>query len=538
MKNRLGIQYISSSNTNVASWNNNLTSGQNLGKMGTNSGSLIRKFNHCKGSGVPDVLECTLNPGCCPQKQEEEIEEIQIYSVAGGIYQDTNKSTYPFVYNQVNGEWDSVATDISFSNAATDPNALISTVSSSAPGYAVAGGLYNDRNNKTLAFVVNQKEGVWDSFVTDISFVNAATNPYAVIFMSSVSSSAPGYAVAGGLYQDTNNKTQAFVVNQKEGVWDSVATDISFVNAFTNPNAGIISVSSSDPSYAVAGGFYQDANNHRQAFVINQVKGTWDSVATDISFVNAAPNPFASITSVSSSAHGYAVAGGSYNDANGGYQAFVVNQAYGTWGTPTDISFINPPTYQFPSITSVSSSAPDHAVAVGYFQGKSSSRSKSFIINQTNGHWDTTATFVDFANLAIDPYSVINSVSSPAPNYAVAGGTYLDSENRTQAFVINQVKGTWQQPLQITLPYDACLNSTVVGRVCSVSASAPGYAVAGGTYKNTTGFYESFVINQVNGIWQQPAIKVPGSSYSRIKDILQPIHVSSVAKKVKVKVKK
>jgi hypothetical protein len=84
--------------------------------------------------------------------------------------------------------------------------------------------------------------------------------------------------------------------------------------------------------------------------------------------------------------------------------------------------------------------------------------------------------------------------------------------------VLNQVNGTWQQPaLQITLPYDACLNDPKA-IVTSVSTSAPGYAVAGGIYNNISNSYESFVINQVNGIWQQPAIKVPGSSFLNIKE--------------------
>jgi len=239
MKNRLGIQYVSS-NTNIAPWNNNLTSGQNLGKMGTNSGSLIRKFNHCKGSGVPDVLECTLNPGCCPQKQEE----LSVFSVFGGIYTTNDGSNHAFVLDQVNGTWQSSFTDISFGNPNLQPSFI--NVCSSAPGYAVAGITCEFNNNTSKAFIINQKAGVWDSSATEILF----QDPNASI--NSVSSSAPGYAVVGGSYRDIDGYDQAYVINQVNGTWDSSATKIVFDNAATNPNASIVSVSSSDPSYAVA----------------------------------------------------------------------------------------------------------------------------------------------------------------------------------------------------------------------------------------------------------------------------------------------
>jgi hypothetical protein len=34
-----------------------------------NIGSLYRKYNYCKNSGVSDVTECVLNPNCCPKNK-------------------------------------------------------------------------------------------------------------------------------------------------------------------------------------------------------------------------------------------------------------------------------------------------------------------------------------------------------------------------------------------------------------------------------------------------------------------------------------
>jgi len=140
-------------------------------------------------------------------------------------------------------------------------------VSSSAPGYAVAGGTYLDIHKNDQAYVINQKRGIWDSHITKVltDFTRSA--------ITSISSSSPGFAVASGIYQDKNGDFNTFLLNQKSGVWDSHVQNIAFQDISSNHSGTIFSVSSSAPGYAVGGGYYLDASNHLQMFRINEVNG-------------------------------------------------------------------------------------------------------------------------------------------------------------------------------------------------------------------------------------------------------------------------
>ena len=385
MNKRFQIHYISNNSGNlypkgIKAYNQNSCA----------AGSLARKYNHCKNSGTSDVLECTLNPSCCSGKEEP----IVVYSVVGGMFQNSQGVYQAFVTEEKNGQWRLPVTNVSFVNGSLQPGYynVVTSIAASGYGYAVAGGFYYDINGFDHAFVINQTPNGWDTNATPLSFPNPSpTTPYS--YVNSVSSSSPGYAVAGGQYNDDTNHNTAFVINQTPNGWDTKATPLSFPNPNpTNPYSYVNSVSSSSPGYAVAGGYYYDDTNHNTAFVINQTPNGWDTNATPISFPNPSPtNPLSYVTSVSSSNPGYAVAGGNYYDD----------------------------TYKF----------------------------QAFVISQTPNGWDINATPISFPNPSpTDPYSYVSSVSSSQPGYAVAAGYYRDSNNNIQSFVIHQVNGIWQQP--------------------------------------------------------------------------------------------
>jgi hypothetical protein len=487
MNKRFQIQYVSNNSGNLypkgmKAYNQNSCA----------AGSLARKYNHCKKSGTSDVWECTMNPSCCPGKEEP----LVVYSVAGGNFIDSQGLYQSFVTEEKNGQWRLPVTDVSFVNGYLGYYNEVVSIAASGYGYAVAGGYYSDTNSIDHAFVINQTANKWDNVATDISF----SNPSQGSIVISVSSSSPGYAVAGGYYYDNiNDKFKSFVINQTPNGWDNVATDISFSN--TSQNSFVNSVSSSSPGYAVVGGNYTDTNGY-QAFVINQTPKGWDNVATDISFSNPGFRE-SRVSSVSSSSPGYAVAGGNYTDANDIARAFVINQTPNGWdNVATDISFSN--TSQDSYVFSVSSSSPGYAVVGGNYVDTNGFY-QAFVINQTANKWDNVATDISFSNPSLR--SEVDSVSSCKPGYAVAGGRYTDTNGFYQAFIINQTANKWDN-VATDISFS---NPSIYSRVISVSSSSPGYAVAGGIYKDANGYYQSFVIHQVNGIWQQPAIAITDS---------------------------
>src|SRR5205823_13799586 len=61
------------------------------------------------------------------------------------------------------------------------------------------------------------------------------------------------------------------------------------------------------------------------------------------------------------------------------------------------------------------------------------------------------------------------------------------------------------------VPGTAALNQGGEAEVISVSCAAAGNCSAGGDYKDTSGNFQAFVVNPVNGTWHT-ALEVPGTA--------------------------
>jgi hypothetical protein len=105
------------------------------------------------------------------------------------------------------------------------------------------------------------------------------------------------------------------------------------------------------------------------------------------------------------------------------------------------------------------------------------------------------------------PFASTNSVSCASPGRCSAGGSYEDSSGNAQAFVVSQVNGTWGTAIEV--PGTAALNQGGGAGVNSVSCARAGNCSAGGVYTDSSGNAQAFVVSQVNGAWGT-AIEVPG----------------------------
>ena len=75
-----------------------------------------------------------------------------------------------------------------------------------------------------------------------------------------------------------------------------------------------------------------------------------------------------------------------------------------------------------------------------------------------------------------------------------AGGDYTDSSGAFQAFVVNQVNGTWHTAIEV--PGTAALNQGGFAEILSVSCAAAGECSAGGLYTDSSGRGQAFVVSQ------------------------------------------
>jgi LPXTG-motif cell wall-anchored protein len=401
----------------------------------------------------------------------------------------------------------------------SEGSASINDVYCSSVGNCVAGGHFSDGTelvftdefgNETYllhsqAFVISQANGVWGEYLLAVPLSANAGNQASVV---SVHCSSAGNCVAGGYYEDANG-SQAYVISQTNGVWGEFQLAVSL--AINSGNyAGVNSVHCSSAGNCVAGGYYEDANGG-QAFVITQTNGVWGEAQLVVPLAINTGN-LASVVSVDCTSAGNCVAGGSYKDANGS-QAFVISQTNGIWG---DVQLAVPlatNTGNTAYVLDISCASAGNCVAVGYYQD-SNGGTQAFVISQTNGVWGESQLGVPLAT-NIGQTAALQSVDCSTAGNCIAGGYYGDGTDfttedgaggRTQAFTISQVDGVWGSPRMVFSQTEAALYTSSTN---SVSCSSAGNCVAGGNHLDSAGDLQAFVATQTNGVWGNWQLAVP-----------------------------
>ena len=87
-----------------------------------------------------------------------------------------------------------------------------------------------------------------------------------------------------------------------------------------------------------------------------------------------------------------------------------------------------------------------------------------------------------------------DSVSCASAGNCSGGGLYFDSSGHEQAFVVSQVSGTWGTALEV--PGTAALNRGGNAVIGSVSCAAAGNCSAGGSYEDSSGHEQAFVVSE------------------------------------------
>jgi hypothetical protein len=133
----------------------------------------------------------------------------------------------------------------------------------------------------------------------------------------------------------------------------------------------------------------------------------------------------------------------------------------------------------------------------------SGSRVQGLVLNEVRGVWKTPTTLIAPTGAAPDPGLTVNSISCGAVGNCVAVGSYDDNKNFAQSFVVDEVRGLWQRAREVQLPADA-KGASQLSEVHSVSCWSAGNCSAVGSYLDGTqpvGHSEGMVVNEVRGTW-------------------------------------
>jgi hypothetical protein len=220
---------------------------------------------------------------------------------------------------------------------------------------------------------------------------------------------------------------------------------------------------------------------------------------------------FAQFAGVSCASAGNCSAGGTYEEYSGAMQGFVVNETNDTWRTAEEVPGLAALNVAGQAqVSAVSCAAPRNCSAVGvYATGLKGEvpETQAFVANEANGSWGKAREVPGTAALNQGVNAQVTSVSCAAVGNCSVGGSYTDSSGHQQAFVANESNGTWRTAREVR--GTAALNQGGNAAVTSVSCASAGNCAAGGTYTDSSGYQQAFLVNETNGTWRM-ATEMPG----------------------------
>jgi hypothetical protein len=231
----------------------------------------------------------------------------------------------------------------------------------------------------------------------------------------------------------------------------------------------------------------------------------------------------ADFSSMSCASAGNCSAGGTYTDAAGDYQVFVVSETGGVWQQAQEVpgtAALN--TGGNATVNAVSCAAPGSCSAGGNYVAAGGSEDQPFVVSEVGGVWQRAEPAPGMGAIAGANGGEINAVSCTSPGNCTAGGDYGfgfgNDHKHFRPLVVSEVNGVWQQAGQFPGPLPAALNPNGTGEIDMLSCASPGNCSAGGDYAGPGSDQEAMVVSEVSGVWQRADALAPIAALNKGKD--------------------
>jgi hypothetical protein len=397
-----------------------------------------------------------------------------------GSYTEGTNDTQAFVMNEVSGTWQS-AIEIPGLSALNTGDAVgdVLSISCTATGSCSGGGQYTDSANEPHAFVVDETGGSWGTAVEIPGFASLDTGGLAGQLFS-IWCTSPGNCSGGGAYGDGAGNAQAFVVDEANGVWGNAMEVLGSQGLNAGGLAFVSWVGCSSPGNCAADGTYTDASNLDQDFVVSEANGTWGNAIEIPGLATLNVGSEAAPPAIWCSSNGNCSASGTYTDAANHEQAFVADEAGGTWSGATEI----PGTSALnlggnATATDLACSTTGNCSVVGFYTD-GSNHSQAFVANEANGTWASAIEIPGTGALNADGLALATAIDCSADGICSAGGAHTDASNKVQAFVVNETDGTWASAVELPGTFTATDTGQTV--LDTIACGADGSCAAGGEY--------------------------------------------------------
>jgi len=195
-----------------------------------------------------------------------------------------------------------------------------------AAGNCAAGGIYTDSSENGQVFVVSEKNGTWGKAVPvpGLPTLNAGD----IADVQSISCASPGNCAVGGTYKTAAFLFQGYVVSEKNGTWGNAIEIPNLGTLNKGGNVDTVNVGCVSAGNCVAAGDYLTApgeDSATNAFVASENKGAW-AKATQLPGLSTLNHGSSIINAISCTLSGRCAADGTYEVRPGARQGFVVDQ--------------------------------------------------------------------------------------------------------------------------------------------------------------------------------------------------------------------
>jgi hypothetical protein len=374
---------------------------------------------------------------------------------------------------------------------------VVTAISCSSAHNCAAAGYFR----KGPGFVVNEKDEVWG---TEIDVQYGVSD-----YLGSISCATAGSCAAGGSYTDGGGHSHAFLVNKRHGAWGK-PMKVPGLTRLAHGDAYLNTISCPEPGFCAAGGLYGDSDGHWQAYIANERNGVWHNAIEVPGSAALNAGGSASVSSVSCSDARSCTAGGQYSGPGGagGWHPFLVDERDGVWGMAMRVpGFAALTPGGTGGVTAVSCAATDSCAAVGNYNDAQHPY-RAFVVNERNGVWRKAIVLPGLAALDVGgAEAFVHSLSCATAGSCAAAGSYTDGSGFVQAFVVRTTNGIWRKAIEV--PGSEALNVGGNAVAQSTSCAKAGFCGVGGFYFDGSGTEQAFVVSETNGVWNT-AVEVPG----------------------------
>ena len=385
------------------------------------------------------------------------------------------------------------------------PQGYLPALSCPLAGYCTAGGAYNDASGNAQGLVLSESAGLWKTPTKLLAPLGALINPSLTV--ESISCGAVGSCVAVGNYLDTSNGAQSFLASEVHGLWSRSREVLLPANAATTgQKSQLRSISCTSARDCSAVGSYLDNSTptgHSVGYVLSEVRGSWSNAIETREPADANVNPYVGFNQITCGAAGDCSAVGSYIDRNNVTHGLLLDQRGGTWNGGSVLALPGDAN-SFPSATlsEVSCATATNCTAIGTYTTILGAIN-GLTTTDVGGTWQRATAMQLPSGFGANPHVFFYGfagLSCTSIGSCTAGGQYRDATALFEGFLINEVNGVWEQATELTLPNGARAAGKN-GGVVAVSCRRAGDCSAGAAYLDGADRYQALIVNEVGNHW-------------------------------------